>query len=426
MSHHGLYRWAMAIACALMFVPSRAAARELWGTEDGEFSLELGSTFKSSLMVSRGPAAPLLFPERDSGASLSRLRFDLGATLSEWVTVGVAYEQRARLSSSPNPVLGLAALPSTLAIPHRIAPIDQAFIDQSPTFVYAHELDRLFVAIHLPVGEVTLGRQAIGMGRGTLFGAVDLFAPFSPVEVDREWRRGIDAARFEVRFIEQLSADVTAAFDDEFNDYSLVGRLRAYVGEFDAAAMVGKRLEDTFAGGALSAVVGDAELHGEMALFGTDGRGVYGGFLDTERVVLKAVAGGSYSFDVGSGLRLFAEYHYSGFGLEDIREDAMPLLDAAFRARLTRGDSQILGRHAIAATVGYDLFDEVAASVLGLVSPVDGSGMCAPQLAWSYSDGVTLTASAFLPWGPGPRGVDARSEYGLSAYGAFLQASIYD
>ena len=37
-----------------------------------------------------------------------------------------------------------------------------------------------------------------------LFGAVDLFSPFSPLEADREWRRGVDAIRADVK----LATDV--------------------------------------------------------------------------------------------------------------------------------------------------------------------------------------------------------------------------
>ena len=63
------------------------------------------------------------------------------------------------------------------------------------TFTYRHALNRAFFAWRLGSGEVQLGRQAIGWGRGVLFGAVDIFAPFNPLEIDREWRRGVDALR---------------------------------------------------------------------------------------------------------------------------------------------------------------------------------------------------------------------------------------
>jgi hypothetical protein len=51
-----------------------------------------------------------------------------------------------------------------------------------------HEIDRANAQVHLRRADLTIGRQAIGWGRGVMFTSVDLFAPFSPLEVDREWR----------------------------------------------------------------------------------------------------------------------------------------------------------------------------------------------------------------------------------------------
>ena len=58
--------------------------------------------------------------------------------------------------------------------------------------------------------------------------------------------------------------------------------------------------------------------------------------------MLKALLGGSYAWDTQGGLLLVGEYHFSGFGVSDIAE----LAAAPYLARLTRGDAQILGRHA--------------------------------------------------------------------------------
>src|SRR5690349_20019621 len=97
----------------------------------------------------------------------------------------VAYEHRALASSSLG--LGGAVLPSAFTPPIRLAALDWVIVD-SGGYVHRHQFDRFFVALHLPFRELTVGRQTIGLGRGVLISAIDLFSPFTPNEVDREWR----------------------------------------------------------------------------------------------------------------------------------------------------------------------------------------------------------------------------------------------
>src|SRR5690606_37284546 len=130
---------------------------------------------------------------------LFRLRFELNATLTRHLTAQVAYEHRARASSGA--AIGAGVLPPNALAPFRLAPLDWAIVDHGP-YSHRHELDRAFASLHLAFLELTVGRQAIGLGRGVLFSAIDLFAPFSPTEVDREWRRGVDAVHAEVRIPE--------------------------------------------------------------------------------------------------------------------------------------------------------------------------------------------------------------------------------
>ena len=415
-------------ACALLLACSTArqvAARQLWTNDDASYKLALDSAFKTTWLLSRMPRDPVLFPKRTNETALFRLRLSLSAALGEHVDSQVSYEQRARLTSDTTGLSGSGLLPASTRAPFRVAPIEQALIDR-PGLSHQHELDRAYVALHFSPLELSIGRQALGLGRGVLFSAVDVFAPFSPLEVDREWRRGVDAVHAEWSFGEYLSSDVIGAADHHFRDGALLGRVRGYIGDFDAALLGGKRAADWMLGGTASAVLGDAEVHGEAAWFRTDGSGFECGWLGSERWVARFVAGGSYQFDVGRGLRLLAEYHYSGFGLRDVGRDASLLLDPAFQLRLARGDTQLLGRHVLAVVLSYDLADTVSGSLTSLVSPIDGSGLVAPSITFNYSDTVTLLASGYVPWGAKPREGAPRSEYGTSGLTGLLQLRIYD
>ena len=424
-------RFALTLALALCFcaIGSEAHARDLF--EEGDFRLELRSAFKSSLLLTFPYYDDaILFPDRPAGAGLFRLRFDLNAQITDHFRAAVAYEHRVRTSSSANTGAGL--LPSAAPAAFRLTPLDWNVIDNAPSYVHQHELDRLYVNVHLDFMDLTVGRQAIGFGRGMLFSAVDLFTPFTPNEVDREWRRGVDAVHLTLRIpeISELSADVVAAFgqasEDGLEQWAVVGRLRAVVGEVDGAVLIGHRAGDNFVAGVLSAALGDAEAHGEMALFGTDGAGIDGGWLGTRGVVMKALLGGSYRVDIGDGLNVVLEYHYSGFGVPNVGRSSTILFDPVFQARFLRGDSQLFGRHALALVLSYPIQNDFIGALSYIQSPVDGSGMVSPTFTWNQSDNLTLVLNLLIPWGTGPEMGVPTSEWGNSAFTIFFQARIYD
>ena len=408
---------------------SPAQARDLYESTDGEYRLTLRSALKGSWLLS-WPADDPLLEESVAGAAFFRLRFELNATLTHHFTAQVAYEHRARASSGTG--IGAGLLPPNALAPFRLAALDWAIVDEEPGYAHRHELDRAYVSLHLDFLELTVGRQAIGLGRGVLFSAIDLFAPFSPTEVDREWRRGVDAVHAELRIpdLSGISADIIAAFGDvtsgDLASWALVGRIRAVVGDVDGEVILGRRGEDNVVGGALSATVGDAEVHAELAMFGTDGQGIDGGFLGTRAVVAKGLLGGSYQLPIHRGVRVVLEYHYSGFGVDDVGASPAILGDPAFQARFLRGDSQLLGRHAIALVLSAELYDDLSGAVSYFQSPADGSGAVAPSFTWNVSESVTLVLNALVPWGAATEGGVPRSEWGGSPTTLFLQARLYD
>ncbi|MFC1636153.1 hypothetical protein ACFL5Z_15080 [Planctomycetota bacterium] len=401
-----------------------ALAIELWSDDEGRRG-ELAVAGKATYLASDAPNDPVLFPDEHSETVLGRLRLGLEVTHSDWMDSELAYEQRARwLSGSTGMGAGGSFLPSEARAPFRLAQLDWE-IAADDNASYRHEIDRALTALHFAWGDVTLGRQAIGLGRGVLFGAVDVFSPFSPLEVDREWRRGVDAVRAEYRLSTTSSAECIAAFGETWEQSAVLGRVRGYLGDVDGLLIVGKRAEDFMVGSAFSAVVGEAEVHGELAVFDTPEAQPDGTLWGGEHLATKAVLGSSYTFDVGNGLTLLGEYHYSDFGVKDAEDIVVRLQDRDFQRRFLRGDTQILGRQAVAAQLSYPFNDAVNGCFLVLTNPTDGSGVVSPSLRWDLNKNVTLISSAFVPWGDEPSGGQFRSEYGATATSLFLQAAIY-
>jgi hypothetical protein len=406
---------------AALLAPPPTPARDLG--EDGRLALR--TTLKSTLLVSRFPDDPVLFPEPTGADALFRLRLDLVAKPSDAVTAEAAWETRLRASAPPTVATG-GFLPPEAPPPFRVRPLDEP-LTTAPGLAWRHELDRAFVAWRPGPAEVTVGRQAIGWGRGVLFGAVDLFAPFSPLEADRAWRRGVDAVRADVRLGERLSVDAAAALGHDADpDASIfAARMRGYAGELDGELLVGRRARDLVVGIASSAAIGDAEGHVEAALFRTPGAN-RDPLLGADRLVAKAVVGASYRFALGAGVPVFVEYHYSGFGAARPGELPALMADPVFAERLVRGDTQLAGRHAVALLATYEANEEASFQLLWLASPRDGSGVLSPSATLSLGDRATVQATAYFPHGAGPRDGVPRSDLGATPLAVLVQVAVYD
>lgn len=414
--------WPIArIAAVLLGVAAGASAQSPAQDADAPFTLRY--SIKSSVLLSRWPDDEMLFPERGSATGLWRIRVEPDVRLNDRATIDVAFEQRLRAFSSPSSLSGAGVLPSEAPAPYRIVQLDWRFAS-GPAFEWRGEIDRAALHLHAPRADLTIGRQAIGWGRGVLFGAVDLFSPFTPLEADREWRRGVDALRADVKIGDRLSLDTVGAFEEAIDRSTVATRLRGYAGKADVELLGGYRARDGFAGATASAAIGDAEAHGELALFRTP---AVPGSIDFARgrSIAKAVVGGSYRVPAGNGVLLFAEYHYSGFGARSPEEIVASLQDPEFQRRYLRGDTQILTRHATAVLASYELSPEVSVSGQWLESPVDGSGVIVPSTTWTLSDRWSVVFSGYLPYGPGPRDGTLQSTFGASPLSAFVQVKTY-
>lgn len=401
------------VGCAVAL----AASGQLASADDA--ALDVKAALRSTLAVARAPDDLELFPQRDNASSLWRFRLIADARVSDSLGIDAAYEQRLAVSSGNPALAGLGALPADAPAPYRLIQLDGQ-LAAGASFAWRQELDRLAVAYKSARVNATVGRQAIGWGRGAVFSAVDLFAPFSPLELDREWRRGIDAIRAELAITPRLSADAVAAIGEHVDSSTFAARVRGYRDTFDFELFGGWRAQDLVAGVTASAPIGDAELHGELAGFRTPEPLPEEGPLG-DRTAIKALAGGSYRVAIGNGILLLAEYHYSGFGAARAQDVIALLREPGFAARFKRGDTQILGRHAIALVAGYEASPELELGLRWLQSPVDGSGVVTPTATARLSDRLSVIGAMYVPYGAGPAGPMLESEYGASSLTGFVQ-----
>jgi len=400
-----------------------APAWELWSDPNTERSADLDLAGKWTSLASHAPDDPILYPKQDSLSEFLRLRLGLDCQWQEGIDSRIAYEQRAHWYSDAS--AGTTGLLATgVPPPYRITQPDWQIDDHTDKSAYHHEIDRAFVNVQQPWGNIIVGRQAIGLGRGVLFSAVDMFSPFSPVEVDREWRRGVDAVRMEYELSDTSSAEVLGVFGQTWEQSALLTRIRGFVGNMDGELLLGKRANDTILGGVASATVADAEVHAELSIIDTPEEQTHD-LAGNEHQALMAVLGTSYTFDIGNGLTVLGEYLYNGLGVKDATDINARLLDPAFRTRVLRGDMQTLSRQALALNLSYPLDPSVGASLLILQNPADGSGLAVPGLSWDINADARLLASLYLPWGEHSSAGQLQSTYGHTPLSLFIQVGIY-
>jgi len=401
-------------------------AAVLWEDDEAQRKLDFNTSLKWTGLVSRAPDDPVLFPDRSAAIGLFRGRFDVKYAQPPFLDANLGYEHRMRAQTHDAGGIGRNILPARGEAFFRLTQLDWQISRRDDTFLWEHEIDRALISLHPGWGEISVGRQAVGLGRGRLFSAVEMFAPFSSTEVDREWRRGVDAARIEYRPADTVSVEGIGVFGESWDESAFLGRVRGYFALTDGEFLFGKRGEDMLAAIITSAAVFGAAVHAEAALFHVPEEQPDGGLFGNNRLVGKALLGASYTFDVGNGLSLLGEYHYSGFGIKDA-EDATRILsvDTALQNRFLRGDTQTLGRHNLGLQASYPVNDALTAGFLILISARDGSGLLSPSLVWDVRRNVSLLSSAFVSWGARPSGGVLQSEYGGTPWSLFLQVSAY-
>ena len=126
MSARGMTALALTWICLR---PTLALAQDQ--TVDDGATLVLRYSLKSSLLLSRLPDDPVLFPDRGSATGFWRARVEPTLGWGRQVIFDAAFEQRVRLFSSASSVAGANVLPSDTPAPFRIRQLDWRFASAS-------------------------------------------------------------------------------------------------------------------------------------------------------------------------------------------------------------------------------------------------------------------------------------------------------
>jgi hypothetical protein len=277
-------------------------------------------------------------------------------------------------------------------------------------------LDRLNLKFELPNADVTVGRQAISLGKAYFWNPLDVFAAFGPSQFDRDYKGGVDALRVEVpvgAFSGVTLIGATGPHDAEepFRQSAIVARAFTNVSQWDVAVQLGKIVGGYQAGTALSGDLDGLELRLEGAWFEP-----------MENDLLEAHA----SLVLGTGWRFENSLHIQ---LEYFKNNAAKgprILDflKIGAGRLLHSNNNLLG---LVAT--YEVHALVVGTLAGIWGMDDQSWLIQPGLMYSAADEVDVVAGALIARGSRPQGnflnLRIRSEFGSYPDFYYLQMKIH-
>lgn len=257
-------------------------------------------------------------------------------------------------------------------------------------------IDRLSLNVRRPSWSLRMGRQAVSWGNGIVFQPLDLFSPFAPTTVDREFKPGVDSVLFEALVGD--SSEVQALWiarqsqSPNQSSHTVAAKWNVGLGELAFDFIVAEHMRDEFAGLSVSMPVAGSLVRVDAARLCSVNECYVSGALNVD-----------YTITVGPALiYLFAELYRNGFGLEDLANEPTPDL----QNRLARGEVFTLMRNYGAVGANVTWHPLVSQSFVVIDNLDDGSGLLQSAVNYELNDSSRMQFGVSAPFG------DANSEFG--------------
>jgi len=273
-------------------------------------------------------------------------------------------------------------------------------LDRDNDWIWYHRLDRLCLSWRPGPVDIRLGRQAVTWGNGRIFNPMDLCNPFSPTDVERDYKIGDD----------MLSAEITGAFghvqllvvprrdpadhDVDAAHSSAAVKYHLAAGGLEWNLMAGRHYRDLVAGAGVVGYLGGAAWRLDTVLTVPD---------DDDDLWTENKEADTYLAVVANIDRSWVwwkrnwyglvEFHYNGLMDDDYAENTTV---GYIADRLARGDLHGLGRYYAAATIQLEAHPLVNLYLTAIANLEDPSGVFLPRLTWDATANARLTLGGTL------------------------------
>jgi len=381
--------------------------------ERGDVSLDLGGYVRSlTQLYDPGYDIPTV-EDREGGIHAEVVRLKWNLRVGESVLIEVHNRIQAQVTSSDSGLGSSTIGFGVSVVPGRRWDLSNVWVDQDRLRVW-HDFDRLSLTWYNTFADITAGRQAITWGISNVYPVADLWAQFSPFELDTEEKPGVDAVRILKYPSGNLELDAVVA--DRGSSELLSAGLRASLGLpwADLYAGGGKFWREVIGLVGISAPIGSYKLRAEGAL-------PYD--LDAEDYRLPRVTLGVDW--LGGSTMVSAEYNFNGIGSTDPED----YLDVLADPRYGQGETYFLGRHNIGALASWTPGnDRLSLTLSALWNVQDPSTAFLPNLTYDFGQNTRLSAGALVSFGETPTfdpDPALNSEFGTYGNYVFTMLSVY-
>lgn len=265
-------------------------------------------------------------------------------------------------------------------------------------YILYHRLDRLSLSISPSWGLIRLGRQAVTWGNGFIFNPMDLFNPFAPSDIIRDYKMGDDMALFQTRLPQTGELQLVAVprrnpltGHVEWDSSSFGGKVHLSRDTYEFDFMAARHYEDYVFGTGITGYVGDAAWRSDATYtFLENPNSRQNGFFSI-------VANLDYSW-VWGGKNVYGllEIYYNGLGKKDY---GSAIFEPEISTRVSRGELFTLGKPYLATRINIELHPLINAYVTTITNLRDPSGLIQPYAVIDLTQNLQLTLGANISWG---------------------------
>lgn len=256
-------------------------------------------------------------------------------------------------------------------------------LDEGSRHLTVHRFDRLAVEYRDARLAITVGRQAVSWGSGHVFQPMDLFNPFAPTAVDRDYKPGDDILLIEralARSALQILYVARRGARGRAGNDSYAAMWHGFFGAGEVELMGARHYRDDLLGMTFKIPIGPALLRTDVVAtrLAEDGDRRVSGIVNIDS---------AFELFQRTGL-VFVEYFRNAFGVDTLTAE----LPAPLNDRLARGELFNVMRDYLAAGASYQWHPLWSQSLVWIGNLNDGSSLVQTSLTYEPSDSARVQA----------------------------------
>lgn len=261
-----------------------------------------------------------------------------------------------------------------------------------------HRLDRVSIGYTTDHTVLRFGRQAISWGNGMIYTPMDIFNPFDPAAVDKEYKTGDDMLYGQYLFDNGNDLQAVAVIrrdpltgDVESGQRSTALKYHGFQGQNEYDLLAAEHYGDLVLGAGGVASIGGAIWRGDLTWTRTDNDDVF-----------SVATSLSYSWIwAGRNVSGLIEYYFNGFGQKNSAYSPDDLiLNPDLLRRLERGELFTLARNYLAASATVEMNPLLLVTPNLFINLEDPSALAQLVVQYNWQQNLVILGSLNIPVGP--------------------------